>query len=206
MPACSRLLDAATDRVVRARLLAALLSWIRDWLAALPLSDRVWLKNGQWNDSNSGRFRLEAAVVCPHVCVCGATVTVDGHHGLSCRCGSGRHFRHNQLNDLLCRAFTNTGTLATREPHSLCTSGGKQPDGVTQVLWKRGRCIAWDATCPKPWYIRTVVHARAFIRSNLILKCFVSRDVSTLMRAFTVYVRPILKCASCVWSPYQISM
>jgi len=43
--------------------------------------------------------------------------------------------------------------------------------------------------------------ARAFIRSNLIHKCFVSRDVATLMRAFTVYVRPILEYASCVWSP-----
>jgi len=46
--------------------------------------------------------------------------------------------------------------------------------------------------------------ARAFLRSNLILKCFVSRDVSTLMRAFTDYVRPILEYASCVWSPYQM--
>ena len=45
--------------------------------------------------------------------------------------------------------------------------------------------------------------ARAFIRSNLILKCFVSRDVSTIMRAFMVYVRPIMEYASCVWSPYQ---
>ena len=59
------------------------------------------------------------------VCVCGSTVTVDGHHGLSCRHGSGRDARHNQLNDLLCRAFISTGTLATREPHSLCTGGGK---------------------------------------------------------------------------------
>jgi len=46
--------------------------------------------------------------------------------------------------------------------------------------------------------------ARAFIRSNLILKCFVSRDASTLMRAFTVYVRPIFEYSSCVWSPYQM--
>jgi len=46
--------------------------------------------------------------------------------------------------------------------------------------------------------------ARAFIRSNLIFKCFVSRDVSTLMGVFTVYVRPILEYASCVWSPYQM--
>ena len=46
--------------------------------------------------------------------------------------------------------------------------------------------------------------ARAFTRSNLILKCFVSCDVNTLMRAFTVYAHPILEYASCVWSPYQV--
>ena len=44
---------------------------------------------------------------------------------------------------------------------------------------------------------------RAFICSNLTLKCFVSRDVSTIMRACMVYVRPILEYASCVRSPYQ---
>jgi len=48
------------------------------------------------------------------------------------------------------------------------------------------------------------IAARTFIRSNLILKCFVSRDISTLMRAFTVYVRPIWEYASCVWSPYRM--
>jgi hypothetical protein len=64
-------------------------------------------------------------------------VTLDGRHGLSCRKGSGRHSRHNQVNDLLCRAFISTGTR-----------DGKRPDGVTQVPWKRGRCLAWDATCP----------------------------------------------------------
>ena len=48
------------------------------------------------------------------------------------------------------------------------------------------------------------VVARAFIRSNLIHKCFVSRDVPTLLRAFLVYVRPVLEYASCVWSPYHV--
>jgi len=48
---------------------------------------------------------------------------------------------------VLCRAFIQSGTLATREPHSLCTGNGKRPDGVTQVPWSRGRCLAWDATC-----------------------------------------------------------
>ena len=46
--------------------------------------------------------------------------------------------------------------------------------------------------------------AKAFVRSNLIHKCFVSRDVSTLVRAFVVYVRPILEYASCVWSPHHV--
>jgi len=78
-------------------------------------------------------YHIGATVVRPHVC--GATVTVDGH--------------------LLCRAL-NTGTLATREPHSLCASGRKRPDGVTQVPWKRGRCLAWDATCPNTFAQSTI--------------------------------------------------
>ena len=47
-------------------------------------------------------LRLGAPIVQTHVCVCGKSVTVDGHHGLSCRFGSGRHSRHNQVNDVIC--------------------------------------------------------------------------------------------------------
>ena len=145
-----RLLDAATDHVVRARLLAARSPCSGDWLNALPLSS-AGLKMDNATVRIVAGLRLGAPIVPfvrSHVCVCGATVTVDGHHGLSCRHGSGRHSRHNQVNDLLCRAFTSAGTQSTREPHSLCTSGGKRPDGVTLVPWKKGRCLAWDATCP----------------------------------------------------------
>jgi hypothetical protein len=70
-----------------------------------------------------------------------------------CRHGSGRFSRHNQIN---CRAFVSSGTLATREPHSLCTNNGKRPDGVTQVPWKRGRCLAWYATCPDTYALSHV--------------------------------------------------
>ena len=142
-----RLLDTATDHVVRARLLAARSPCSGDWLNALPLSS-AGLKMDNATVRIAAGLRLGAPIVRSHVCVCGATVTVDGHHGLSCRHGSGRHSRHNQVNDLLCRAFTSAGTQSTREPHSLCTSGGKRPDGVTLVPWKKGRCLAWDATCP----------------------------------------------------------
>jgi hypothetical protein len=53
-------------------------------------------------------------------------------------------------------------------------------------------------------HVRQIV-ARAFVRANLIHKCFVSRDIITLMRAFKVYVRPIIEYASCVWSPYRVN-
>src|SRR5664279_5407081 len=39
------------------------------------------------------------------------------------------------------------------------------------------------------------------IRANLILKCFMSRNVPTLVRAYKVYVRPLLEYATCAWSP-----
>lgn len=142
-----KLLNDATDPVDRARLLASCSPGSGDWLHALPLSS-VGLKMDNASVRIAAGLRLGAPVVRPHVCVCGATVAADGHHGLSCRHGSGRHSRHDQLNDLLRRAFISSGTLATREPHGLCTSNGKRPDGVTQIPWRRGRCLAWDATCP----------------------------------------------------------
>lgn len=46
--------------------------------------------------------------------------------------------------------------------------------------------------------------AKAFSRANLIHKCFMSRDTTTLLRAFVVYVRPLLEYASSVWSPYHV--
>jgi len=49
-------------------------------------------------------------------------------------------------------------------------------------------------------HINRVV-AQASVRANLIKKCFVSRDVSTLIHAYKVYVRPLLEYATCVWSP-----
>ena len=149
------LLDSAVDYVVRARLLAARSPGSGDWLEALPLSS-VGNKMDNATVRIAAGLRLGAPIVCPHVCVCGKTVAVDGHHGLSCRFGSGRHSRHNQINDVLRRAFIKSGSLATREPHSLCTGSGKRPDGVTQVPWSRGRCLAWDATCPDTFAVSHV--------------------------------------------------
>ena len=38
-------------------------------------------------------------------------------------------------------------------------------------------------------------------RAHSIHRCFVSRDVQLLLRAYTVYVRPLLEFNSVVWSP-----
>jgi hypothetical protein len=46
--------------------------------------------------------------------------------------------------------------------------------------------------------------SRAHQRANLILKCFRSKDISTIVRAFTVYVRPILEYVSVIWLLYLI--
>jgi hypothetical protein len=127
------LLESSASLVDRARLLASRSPCSGDWLEALPLSG-IGLKMDNTTIRIAVGLRLGAPIVRPHVCVCGTTVTVDGHHGLSCRHGTGRHSRHNEVNDLLCRAFISSGTPATREPHSLCTNSGKRPDGVTQVL------------------------------------------------------------------------
>ena len=36
----------------------------------------------------------------------------------------------------------------------------------------------------------------------MILRCFISRDINTLLHAYVVYVRPLLEFNSVVWSPY----
>jgi hypothetical protein len=126
------LLDSTVDHVDCARVLASRSPGSGDLLEALPLSKMynitVRIASG---------LRLGAPIVRAHVCVCGKTVAVDGHHGLSCRFGFGHHsHNHNQVNDVLCRAFIKSGTLATCEPHSLCydrTTGWT--DSRSLVTW-----------------------------------------------------------------------
>jgi len=44
--------------------------------------------------------------------------------------------------------------------------------------------------------------AKGHARACLIRKCFLSKDTSTLVRAFTTYVRPLLEHCSSVWSTH----
>ena len=47
-----------------------------------------------------------------------------------------------------------------------------------------------------------LIVSKALSRSYLLRKCFVSRDRDTLVKGFTVYVRPLLEYCSTVWSPH----
>ena len=52
------------------------------------------------------------------------------------------------------------------------------------------------------------IHAittKAKQRSNLIFRCFLTKNVSVLVKGFNNYVRPILEYASQVWSPCRLS-
>ena len=42
--------------------------------------------------------------------------------------------------------------------------------------------------------------AKAHARANIILRSFLSRDVGSLVRAFVVYVRPLVEYNSVIWS------
>jgi hypothetical protein len=43
--------------------------------------------------------------------------------------------------------------------------------------------------------------AKAPLRGSQILRCFLSRDPSILVKAFNVYVRPLVEYCSPLWSP-----
>ena len=49
----------------------------------------------------------------------------------------------------------------------------------------------------------TDIVVRADRRANLIHRCFISRNVTLLVRAFLIYVRSLFEYNSIVWSPYH---
>ena len=45
------------------------------------------------------------------------------------------------------------------------------------------------------------IAAKAHKRANLIIRCFISCDLTSLVRAFTTYVRPMLEYCTVAWNP-----
>lgn len=64
--------------------------------------------------------------------------------------------------------------------------------------------VTYDNFLSFDCHIDSVI-SRAFSMSNFILKTFVTRNIYTLFRLFTSYVRPLLEFNCEVWNPSQIS-
>jgi len=79
----------------------------------------------------------------------------------------------------------------------LCINGSVLP--IVKTCRDLGVLISNDLS--PSVHIDSVV-AKAHQRANAILRCFVSRDARLLIRAFTVYVRPILEFNCVTWSPH----
>ncbi|KAI5643831.1 hypothetical protein NE865_04007 [Phthorimaea operculella] len=140
------LINACNNAVDRARLLALAEKESGYWLQALP-SANIGTLLDNYTFSLSVGLRLGSSINRPHRCVCGVSVSEQGHHGLSCARSAGRIPRHATLNDVIKRALATAGVPSILEPNGIIRADGKRPDGMTLVPWKSGRCLVWDATC-----------------------------------------------------------
>jgi len=71
---------------------------------------------------------------------------------------------------------------------------------VLPVLLPLGITVAANDLAPSQLINDTTVKAHR--RANSILRCFVTKDTAVFLRAYTVYVRPILAYNCVVWSPH----
>lgn len=130
----------------KARLIAAAVPESGAWLQTLPSPNiGTHLPNESFRIATA--LRLGCDVCQPHKCSCGAEVTSKGYHGLSCRQSAGRWSRHHSANDVISRALGTAGVPTLKEPPGCSKSDGKRPDGLTLILWARGKSLVWDFTC-----------------------------------------------------------
>ena len=63
--------------------------------------------------------------------------------------------------------------------------------------------ISIDGSLKFSQHISNII-VKAAARCHPILKCFLSKDTNTRMKAFKTYVRPLLEYNSSVWSPHLL--
>lgn len=153
----------------KARFLALQKTESNVWLNSLPSSSL-----GTLMDNNTFRIALGIRLGCKicqkHVCICGDMVDEYGLHGLHCSKSAGRFSRHQEINQILHRALSSCQVPNSLEPPGLLRNDGKRVDGVSLIPWKRGRCIAWDATCGDtyaPSYVSNSSSAAGFVAAKL---------------------------------------
>lgn len=155
-PRLDRLFSSASSSEERAAMLSAQTILACKWLETLPIPQMGTLVNDT-TFKTSICLRLSIPPCREHMCTrCKAMVAASGTHGLRCQRCVGRVPRHSALNEEVRRALCSAHTPARREPIGLFNNQ-LQPDGITLVTWRRGRCAAWDVTVVDtlaPSYIR----------------------------------------------------
>jgi len=144
--ATSHVEDSQDDKEKLARILAAASPHSGDWLKTLP-SPQLGTHLSNETFRIAAALRIGGDVCTPHTCPCGAAVTSDGHHGLSCMKSAGRLSRHGAINDVIQRALKTAEIPTIKEPSGCSRSDGKKPDGLTLIPWKSGKCLIWDFSC-----------------------------------------------------------
>ena len=137
--------DHAKCDLDKARLVTIKSPHSSDWLFALPVST-CGLRLSDEAIRIAVSLRLGLNLCEPHICPRDANVDARGLHSLSCKCGTGRSSRYQQLNDIIWQALKRADIPATEEPAGLVQGYEKRSDGLTLVPWQDGRCLTWDAT------------------------------------------------------------
>ena len=94
--------------------------------------------------------------------------------------------------------------ILTLGSHTISNIFHLDNNSITEVDSMNDLGITIDARLKFNKHINNIVNI-ANQRKSLILRCFLSRSGSNLLRAFKVYIRPILEYASTTWSPSYIT-
>ena len=133
--------------IARACLLACQQKESGAWFSAPPVS-ALGLRMDSDSIQIAVGLQLGSALCLPHDCAqCEARVDEAGIYALSCRRSQGRLLRHACLNDIIKDALVAVDIPCTLESHGLCREDGRQPDGISIILWARGHCLVWVAMC-----------------------------------------------------------
>lgn len=91
-------------------------------------------------------FRLGWLICAEHQCSYRTEVDNRGTHGLSYKFTAGRFLNH-QVSDIIKRALISVGDPSVPELIGTSSDDGKRPDGMTHILWQRGKSRVWNFTC-----------------------------------------------------------
>ena len=73
----------------------------------------------------------------------------------------------------------------------------EEDDDIRDIGITMSRNLKFSSHCTK-------LASQAYSKAFLILKCFTSCNVALLIRAFLIYVRPLLESCTPVWSPFLL--